>query len=165
MARRAWIRDFVLVRYSRVDEGKRMRPHFNICEGRLDLRHVARHALAPGRAVFVMRVLLQSSGSRPVERHRTVAIQAQLVGRPSQLRVVLCAVYVVATKAGDPPPVHHTLHEVIPLHAILMRCALRKVRKGELAQCVLFQLPEILQMEPRPKADGPIIVFSLDRTA
>src|SRR6266404_6141791 len=73
--------------------------------------------------------------------------------------------HVVATEAGDPPPVHHALHEVIPLHAILMRCAVRKVRKGQLPQTVLLQLPEILQMQPRAKADGPIIVFSLDRTA
>ena len=164
MAGCTWIWDFVLFRHGRVDEGKGVSAHLDICDCRFNLGHVARNALAPRRAVFVMRVLLQSSCPRTIERHRAVAIQAELLGRLSELRVVIRAVYVVATEAGNPVLVHHALHEIIPLHPILMRCAVRKVRKGQLAEGVLFQLPEILQMESRPKADGPIIVFSLDRT-
>lgn len=67
MTRRARIGDFVPVRHNRVDKGKRVRPHFDVCDGRLDLGHVARDALAPRRALLVMRVLLQRRRSRPIE--------------------------------------------------------------------------------------------------
>ena len=67
VAGRAWIGNFVLVRSGRVDEGKAVSAHFDICDGRFDFGHVARDALAAGRAVFVMRVLLESRGSRPVQ--------------------------------------------------------------------------------------------------
>ena len=60
MAGRTRIWDFVFFGHNWVDEGKRVRPHFDVRDGRFDLGHVARHALAPRRALFVMRVLLQT---------------------------------------------------------------------------------------------------------
>ena len=67
MAGRAGIGNFVLISGGGVDEGKAVSAHFDIGDGRFDFGHVARDALAAGRAVFVMRVLLESRGSRPVQ--------------------------------------------------------------------------------------------------
>jgi hypothetical protein len=67
MAGRAWIGNFVLFGGTGIDKGEGVSAHFDIGNGRLDFRHVARDALAAGRAIFVMRVLLQSCGSRPVQ--------------------------------------------------------------------------------------------------
>ena len=53
-----------------------------------DLRHVARHALAPGAPRFVVRVRLERRRARTVGRQRAVAVQADLVGRFAELRVV-----------------------------------------------------------------------------
>jgi hypothetical protein len=51
---------------------------------------------------------------------------------------------IVATEAGNPAPVHNALNEVVPLHAVLMRSPIRKMREGRLAQLVLLELPKIL---------------------
>ena len=67
MTGRAWIGNFVLFSGGGVDESKRVSVHSNIGNGCLDFGHVARDTLAAGRTVFVMRVLLQSRGSRPVQ--------------------------------------------------------------------------------------------------
>ena len=46
------------------------------------------------------------------------------------------------------------LHEIVPLHAVLVRGSVGKMREGLLAQLVFFQLPEILsdpaRLESRP---------------
>ncbi len=74
-----------------------------------------------------------------------MTIQAKLVRGLSQLRVVACAVRIVAAKACNAAPVHHALYKIIPLHAVLVRGGFREVRERGLAQRVLLQLPKILQ--------------------
>jgi hypothetical protein len=46
--------------------------------------------------------------------------------------------------------VHHALDEIVPLHSILVRSTIRKMRERQFTQFVLFQLPEILQASCRP---------------
>ncbi len=75
-----------------------------------------------------------------------MTIQAKLVRRFSQLRVIVCAVRIVTTEACNPAPVHYALHEIIALHAIFVRRAFGEVRERRLAQLVLLQLPKILQV-------------------
>ena len=58
------------------------------------------------------------------------------------------AVCIVTIEACDPAPVHHALHEIVSLHPVLVRGAVGKIRKVGLAQCVVFELPEILQLSP-----------------
>jgi hypothetical protein len=100
---------------------------------------------ASRRSFFVMRMFFERSGARAIQREWPVAIQAELVSRLSQLRVVVRAMYVVATEAGDPTAVHHALHKIISLHAILVSRAVRVMGEGRLGQRVLFELPKILQ--------------------
>ena len=96
---------------------------------------------------------------------RAVAIQANLVHRLAQLRVISGAVHVVAIEARDAAAVHHALHEIVSLHAILVRGAVGKMRESQLAQRVIFQLPVILQIQPHVIADRPVVVFPFDRIA
>ena len=66
---------------------------------RLDLGHVTGHAGAARRAVLVMRVFRERCLARPVPGTGSVAIEANFVRRFPQLRVVLCAVRVVAIRS------------------------------------------------------------------
>src|SRR6266404_4297701 len=161
MARRAWVGDLVLVRHLRRNERKRVRANLDVRYGRVDLWHMAGHALAAWRALLVMRMLLERSRARPIGRHRAVAIQTKLVHWLSQLRIVFRAVHVVAAKAGDSAAVHHALHKIVALHAVLMGRAVREMRESRLAQLVLFQFPKIGQTEPHLVTHRPVIVFSL----
>ena len=92
-----------------------------------------------------------------------MAVEANRVCRFPQFRVVAAAVRVVTAEAGNAAPVHHALHEIVALHAVLMRRAVGKVREARFSQLVIFQLPEILQILPRVVAHGPVIIFPLHR--
>ena len=67
----------------------------------------------------------------------------------------------MTAEAGDAAPVHHALHEVVALHPVLVRRAVGEVRERRLAQLVVFELPEILELarpgESRPasRSTGP----------
>src|SRR5258708_4185066 len=85
------------------------------------------------------RMLLEGSGARPVGRLRAVTFEAQDAGRLQQVRVILRAVRVVTTEAGDAACVHETGDEIVALHAILVARSVGKMSEGSLAQLVLFQ--------------------------
>ena len=89
---------------------------------------------------------------RTVRRLRTVALKAHHVGRLQQVRIVVGAVHVVAAVAAHAVRVHDALHEIIALHAILVRGAVGEMRERLFAEFVLFQLPEILQIHARPES-------------
>ena len=116
---------------------------FYVRDFRLNRRHVAGYALASRAALFVMRVLFEGCCSRAVRRERPVAVEADGVGRLSELGVIACAVYVVTIGTGDTPTIHDALHEIVSLHAILVRCAIGKVCKGRFSECVFLEPPEI----------------------
>ncbi len=125
-----------------------MRPHLNIQQRRFNLGHVARNALAAGGALRVMGMLFERGRSRAVWRTRAVTREAELVladGR-AQLRIVRGPVNVMAAEARYAPPVHHALHEVVPLHAILMRGTVGEMRETGFAERVFFERPKILQV-------------------
>jgi hypothetical protein len=73
------------------------------------------------------------------------------------------AVHIVAAETGDAAPVHHALNEIVALHPILVGGAVGEIVKIRLAQRVIFELPELLKLRARMIADGPVVVFSLDR--
>lgn len=146
MARGASVWDLIFVGHRWRYKGKRVRSHLHVRNCRLDFRHVTGDATASRRSFFVMGVLLDGAGARTIQRKRTVAIQAQLVRRLSQLRVIIRTMHVVAAKARHSAPVHYTLHEIIALHAVLVRCAVRIVRERCLTQRVFLKLPKIPQI-------------------
>src|SRR6185437_3061539 len=131
---------------------------------RFNRRHVAGHALASGAAFLMVRVFLECRRSRPAGRKRSMTFQAELVSGLPQLRVVVCTVYIVAIEARDPAAVHYALHEIVPLHPVLVRGTVWVVEEiSRLAESVPLQFPEILQPEPRLIAHGPIVVFAVYR--
>ena len=105
------------------------------------------HSL-PGAVGAMMRVRLDARRVRAVRRARAVAGQAQLLGRLQQIGVVRRAVRVVAAEAGHAARVHQALDEVVALHPVLVRRAVGEVRERRLAELVLLELPEVLQVEP-----------------
>ena len=70
---------------------------------------------------------------------------------------------IVATETGDSPAVHHALHEIVALHAILVRGAVREIVKVGLVQRMVFKFPEILKLKANVIPDGPVVVPPLDR--
>ena len=88
--------------------------------------------------------------------------QAELLDGLAELRVVLCAVYVVTGSAGDAVLVHNALHEIIALHPVLVRGSVRKVSEGRLSEGVVFEHPEVCEMQPNPVADRPVIGLAFD---
>ena len=83
-----------------------------------------------------------------------MAGEAHLPDRLDQIGVVAGAMRVVAAEAGDAPPVHHTLDEVVALHPVLVRRAVGEVRERRLAELVLFETPEVLQIPALMKPTG-----------
>lgn len=74
MTGRAGIRDFVFVGHCRRDEGESVSADFNVCNGGLDLRHVAGDAFASARSGLVMGMFLERNRAGAVEGHGPVAI-------------------------------------------------------------------------------------------
>ena len=111
-----------------------MGPHFHVCNFRSDFWHMAGDAATSRRSCFVMRVLFDCPGARAVQRKRSMAIEAKFVRRFSQLRVVVRAMRIVAAEACDTATVHHALHEIISLHAILVSGAVRIMGEGRVAE-------------------------------
>lgn len=134
MARRAGVRYFVLIRHCWRDElegvGADEGARYTL---RLDLRHVARNALAAWSAILVVCVLLKARGVRSVGRVRAVTVEAEFLRRFAELSVVVGAVGIVASCAGHAVAIHHTLHEVITLHTILVARSVRVVEKVSLS--------------------------------
>ena len=69
--------------------------------------------------------------------------QAHCIPRFSQNRLVFCAVRIVAAETGDAERIHQALNEIVALHAVLVRGAVRKVREARFAELVLFEPPNI----------------------
>ena len=110
----------------------------------LDLRHVAGDTLASGAAVFMMRVRFQRGFMRSVWKIRTMTVHADLVRGLDELRVVSRSMHIMAIEACDVVPVHHALHEIVALHAVLVRRAVREIVKIGLPQRAVFEPPEVL---------------------
>lgn len=59
--------------------------------------------------------------------------------------------------------VHDALHEIIALHAILVRRAIGEVIEGGLTKRAVFEFPEIPQPQTDVIPDRPVVIFSVDR--
>ena len=92
-----------------------------------------------------------------------MALKAHDTGRFQEIGIVPRSMDIVAIEARDSARVHDAGHEVIALHAILVRGAIGKMRESTLAELVVFELPEILEIQPHLETDRPIVVFPFDR--
>ena len=86
----------------------------------------------------MMRMLFNRRCMRAIWRFRTVAFKAQDIGRLQEIGVVVRPVHVVAIGAGNAPRVHHARHEIVPLHAILVRRAVGEMCERLFTRFVLF---------------------------
>ena len=93
-----------------------------------------------------MRVRRQRRLARTVPRTGSVTIQADLIRGFSQLRIITGPVHVVAIETGDTATVHDALHEIVSLHAILVRGAFWEMSEAKLAELVIFELPVVPQV-------------------
>src|SRR3954463_3334412 len=82
--------------------------------------------------------------------------QAYRPRRLDQVGVVRRAVRIVTAETGHSAAVHHTLHEVVPLHPVLTGAAVRKVQRILNARRALIELPEISEAQTHPKPDRPV---------
>ena len=80
-----------------------------------------------------MRVFFDRADVRTVRRTGSVAFEADDVGRLNQQRIVIGAVNIVTTGTFHAMRVHHALHEIVALHAVLVRRVVCKMRKCRLA--------------------------------
>jgi hypothetical protein len=163
MAGRAGVRHFQRVCFSRRDELERVAADVHIRNGLLDLRHMAIHALAARRTRLVMRMRFDRHRSRTIRRIRVMAFETQHIRGLQQIGIVFGAMHVMATEAAHPMRIHRALHEIIALHPVLVRGAIGEMRECRLAQLVLFQLPEVLQLATYVETHRPVIVFPLNR--
>src|SRR6516162_11137172 len=91
-----------------------------------------------------------------------MAFKAQHTRRLQKLEGVLGAMYVVATEAPDIMVVHDAGGEVVALHPVLVRCAVREIIEVGLAEFPGFELPIILQAESHLIAHRPVVMLALD---
>ena len=102
---------------------------------------------------------------RTVRRIRTVAGQAQtsLTGLIEDRRCspVPCTSWQLKQVT---PRVYITLcTKSLPCIRFLCAVPSGEMRERRLAELVLFELPEVLQVQPRLKADRPVVVLPVDR--
>lgn len=129
----------------------------------LDLRHVTGNTGAALASRPVMRMLFQGGGVRTIWRVRAMAIEANLIGGLSQLRIVAGTMRIVTRGTADFMPVHDALRKIVALHSILARSAVGKIVKVGLTQCAVLQLPIVSQWLSNRVTNWPVVVFALNR--
>ena len=128
----------------------------------LDLWHMAGDAFITWTARFVMRVLLDRARMWSVRRTGAVTFQAHDVCRLYQKSDIAGSVDVMAAGALHPAGIHDALRKVVPLHAVFVRCPVRKVRERCLTQLVFFQFPKAVQPLTHLKPDWPVVILALN---
>jgi len=144
MAGVASIWNFQAIRFTGRNKSESVAANINIRNLLLDSRHMAAHAFITSAPGLVMRVRLNGNGVRPVWRIRPMTFQAHHIGRFQQISIVFRAVDIVAAIAADTVRIHGALHEIVALHSVFVRRAVRKMRESLLLEFVFFQLPIIL---------------------
>src|SRR6185503_19141677 len=70
---------------------------------------------------------------------------------------------IMAAETGHAVLVHRALDEIIPLHPVLVRGAVREMRERRLAEFVLLELPVIFQVAAHLKTNRPVVILTGDR--
>src|ERR1700738_2970881 len=92
-----------------------------------------------------------------------MALQTNQAGWLEQIGIVLCSMYVMATKTSHSVRVHLTGDKVVSLHPIFVGGSIGEVGERGFPEFVLFQVPEALQIQTNLQPDRPVVVFPIDR--
>ena len=92
-----------------------------------------------------------------------MAVETQSICGLSQHRIVVTAVRIVASEAGDAMPVHEAGHKVVALHPVFMCGTIGKMRERGGTKFMVFQLPKVVQLFAHLKTNRPIIVPAVNR--
>src|SRR5665213_1586343 len=149
--------------FARRDEVEGMTAHFLVRDRFGDLRHVTADALVACATGLMMGMRLDRGGVRPGLRVRTMAVETERVAGLAHHRDVFITMRIVATETGDAARIHQALGEIVTLHPVLVRGAVRKLGEGEVAELVVFALPVVLEVCADVKANRPIVILAVDR--
>jgi len=128
----------------RRDEAEGVRVNVDVRNGLLDFRHVAAGALISRGAGRMVSVPFHVRNSRAIGRCRPVALQTEHRGRPQKIGIIFRAMNIMATETGHPARVHDAGNEIIPLHAVSVPRAVRKVRIIRSVCVTVIEVPELL---------------------
>src|ERR1700761_3024134 len=92
-----------------------------------------------------------------------MTIEANLVGRLAELRIVISAVDIVAGSTGHAMSVHHALYKVIALHPVLVCGAVSEIEEICLSKRGAIELPIVGQPKAHVISDWPVIGFAFDQ--
>lgn len=152
----------MLIRHSGADESKGVASDILVRQCLLNLRHVTLYALPTWAAGLVVRVLFDRARVRSVRRAWAMAFEAHYVCRFNQQSLVLSPMDVAAAGALHAPRIHDTLDEIIALHPVLVRGAVRKMCERHFTKFVLFKLPEVLQLSAHLESHRPVVILTAD---
>jgi hypothetical protein len=102
---------------------------------------------------------------RSVRRTWSMAVKAQLICWLAELGVVVSAVDIVTRGTSDSVAIHYALHEIISLHAVLVRCAIRKMQEVGLTKGDVFELPVVLKAQADVVTDRPVVSSPVDEAS
>ena len=99
----------------------------------------------------------------PVGRCRPMTLQTKHRSRSEEIRIILCPMNIVATKTGHAAQVHRAGNEIVPLHAVSMPGAIRKVGGIRAGRMAVVEFPKLFQNQTGAKTDGPRIIPAFNR--
>src|ERR1700721_2964560 len=105
-----------------------------ISDSLLDFWHVTGDTFVASAANLMMRMCFDARRVGPRLCVRAVTVETQRIARLAHHGDILGAMRIVAAGTGDSARIHQALHKIIALHAVLVRGAIREVRKGEFAK-------------------------------
>jgi hypothetical protein len=114
MADIAGVRNFQAIGLRRIDEMEGVAADVHVGNRLFDLRHIAGDTLAAGATRGMVGMLFDRRGMRAILRVRPVTSEACATGRLPQHGIILRAVRVMATEAGDAARIHQAGYEVVP---------------------------------------------------
>lgn len=126
MARVAGVWDAELLGHLWPDKSECMAADELTLDGDFDLRHVACRALASS-AFFGMMRMFSDRGAQACGIVVGVTAEAKLISGCDQVGRVATAVNIMAIKTAETAMIHVAVHEIVALHPVLVRSAVRPV--------------------------------------
>ena len=134
----ASVRNLLRLGLLRPNKVERVAPDVNMIDRFRDLRHMTGNTLTARTARMVMRMLLNTGGVRSVLCVEAVTCQAKGIAFLAHNSWIVGAVRIVTTEASYPARIHQTLNKIIPLHSVLMRGPVWKMREGRLSKLMFL---------------------------
>ena len=142
MARVARVWDAELLGHLWPDESKGVAADELTLDSDFDIRHVACRALAAS-AFFGMMRMFSDRGAQACRIVLGMTAEAKLIARCNQIGRVAAAVNVMAIETAEAAMVHVTVYEIVALHPVLVRSAVRPVIEVLNTKLRLFKTPGV----------------------